>query len=270
LRAAERAAREVAEQTSFIKDELVTMLSNSLRNPVNVMINAIGLLKDQSFGGEEARRAMELIRASTREQHRLIDEVHDLSCIAADCFSIKPLSVASLSAIVSAEVEAIRPIAGARRVRLESFIDSGAGPLLGDADRLRQVIHNLLAHALAMTAAGGNVLVECHGRREYAELVVRDNGMGISAEVLPHVFDPLWQMQHARSDTTRAGGVWLGLAVIHRIIELHGGRIVVSSDGHSMGAVFTVRLPLASSQVQTVRSPEKMALPMRAAAKMSP
>jgi signal transduction histidine kinase len=270
LRAAERAAREVAEQTSFLKDELVTMLSNALRNPLNVMINAIGLLKDQSFQGEEARRAMELIRASTREQHRLIDEVHDLSCIAAGCFTINPLSITSLSALVSAEVEAIRPIAAARRVRLESFIDSGAGPLNGDADRLRQVIHNLLAHALAMTPAGGNVLIECHGRKEYAELVVRDNGMGISADVLPHVFDPLWQMQHARADTARSGGVWLGLAVIHRIIELHGGRIVVSSEGHSMGAVFTVRLPLASSHVQNPRTSEKMALPLRAAGKMSP
>jgi signal transduction histidine kinase len=155
-------------------------------------------------------------------------------------------------------------------VRLESFIDSGAGPLNGDADRLRQVIHNLLAHALAMTPAGGNVLIECHGRKEYAELVVRDNGMGISADVLPHVFDPLWQMQHARADTARSGGVWLGLAVIHRIIELHGGRIVVSSEGHSMGAVFTVRLPLASSHVQNPRTSEKMALPLRAAGKMSP
>ena len=105
-----------------------------------------------------------------------------------------------------------------------------------------------------MTPAGGNVLIECHGRREYAELVIRDNGMGISAEVLPHVFDPLWQMQHARADTARAGGVWLGLAVVHRIIELHGGRIVVSSDGHSMGAVFTVRLPLATTSPELGRT----------------
>jgi signal transduction histidine kinase len=273
LRAAERAAREVAEQTSFMKDELVTMLSNSLRNPLNVMMNAIALLKDQSFGGEEARRAMELIRASTREQHRLIDEVHDVSCIAAGCFNIEAKRIQSLATIVNAEIDAIRPIAGAKRVRLESFIDSGAGPLEGDVQRLRQVVHNLLAHALAMTPAGGNVLVECHGRKDHAELVVRDNGMGIPAETIPHVFDPLWQMHHARADTARTGGVWLGLAVIHRIVELHGGRMIASSDGHSMGAVFTVRLPLAVAQVEPVLVPEKVekvALPRRAAAKISP
>jgi signal transduction histidine kinase len=262
LRAAERAAREVAEQTSFMKDELVTLLSSSLRNPLNVMLNAIALLKDQSFGGDEGRRAMELIRASTREQHRLIDEVHDVSCIAAGCFRIDARRIPCLSRIVLAEIESIRPLAGAKRVRIESFIDSGAGPLEGDADRLRQVVHNLLAHALACTPAGGNVLIECHGRKDHVELVVRDNGMGIPAETLPHVFDPLWQMHHARADAVRTGGVWLGLAVIHRIIELHGGRIIASSEGHSMGAVFTVRLPIAVTQTERLPESEKGALPL--------
>lgn len=254
LRAAERTAREVAEQTSFLKDELVTMLSSALRNPLNVMLNALALLKDQSFSGEEARRALDLIRASTREQHRLIDEVHDVSCIAAGCFDVEAQRIDSLAALVNGELDAIRPLAAAKRVRLESFIDSGAGPLEGDARRLRQVVHNLLAHALASTAAGGNVLVECHGRHDHVELVVRDNGMGIAADTLPHVFDPLWQMHHARADVARTAGVWLGLAVIHRIVELHGGRIVASSDGQSMGAVFTVRLPLAVPRPELERA----------------
>ncbi len=272
LRAAERAAREVAEQTSFMKDELVTMLSSSLRNPLNVMLNAIALLKDQTFGGEEARRALDLIRASTREQHRLIDEVHDVSCIAAGCFNVVAKRIESLSVLVNAEVDAIRPLASAKRVRLESFIDSGAGPLDGDPDRLRQVVHNLLAHALASTPAGGNVLVECHGRRDHAELVVRDNGMGIPAETIQHVFDPLWQMHHARADAARTGGVWLGLAVIQRIVELHGGRIIASSDGHSMGAVFTVRLPLAVAHPEHERTlpGEKAGPPLRIAGKLAP
>ena len=244
LRRAERAAREVAEQSSFMKDELVLMLSNSLRSPLNVMLNTISVLKDQAFGTEDARRALEIIRASTREQHRLIDEVHDLSCITAGCFNIDKALVPSLSALVRSEVESIRPVASARRVRVESFVDSGAGVFEGDSDRMRQVIHNLLAHALACTQAGGNVLVECHGRGEFAEIVVRDNGSGISAETLEHVFDPTWQMQHARSDGGRAPGVWLGLAVIHRVVELHGGRLFAASGGHGLGAAFTVRLPL--------------------------
>jgi signal transduction histidine kinase len=244
LRLAERAAREVAEQSSFMKDELVLMLSNSLRSPLNVMLNTISVLKDQTFGTEEARRALEIIRASTREQHRLIDEVHDLSCITAGCFSLDRALVPSLSALVHQEVDAIRPVASARRVRVESFVDSSAGVFEGDAARIRQVIHNLLAHSLACTQAGGNVLVECHGRGEFAEIVVRDNGAGIPAETLTRVFDPGWQMQHARSDGARSPGVWLGLAVVHRIVELHGGRLFAHSDGHGMGAAFTVRLPL--------------------------
>jgi len=244
LRKAERAAREVAEKSSFMKDELVLMLSNSLRNPLNVMVSTISLLKDQSFGTEESRRALDVIRASTREQHRLIDEVHDLSCITAGCFTVDKQPVPSLSALVHAEVDAARPVANARRVRMESFIDSGAGAFEGDAPRMRQVVHNLIAHALACTQAGGNVLVECHGRGGFAEIVVRDNGSGISPDTLPHVFDPVWQMSHARADGARSAGMWLGLAVASRIVELHGGRIFASSDGHGMGAVFTVRLPL--------------------------
>jgi signal transduction histidine kinase len=89
--------------------------------------------------------------------------------------------------------------------------------------------------------------VECHGRGDFAEIVVRDNGSGISAETLPHIFDPLWQMHHARADGARSAGMWLGLAVIHRIVELHGGRVYATSDGHGMGAVFTVRLPLSTT-----------------------
>ncbi|MEP7246314.1 MAG: ATP-binding protein, partial [Gammaproteobacteria bacterium] len=247
LRRAERAAREVAEQKGFFKEELVLMLANSLRNPLNVMVNTISRLKDQNVAGEEARRALEIIRASTREQHRLIDQVHDVSRITAGCFDIERNRIDSLSAIMCAEIDAIRAVAAVKRVRLESFIDSAAGPLDGDAERLRQVVQNLLAHALAYTHAGGNIIVECHGRAGYVELVVRDNGMGIAQESLPHLFDPLWQMHHARDDAARTGGIWLGLAVIHRIVELHGGRIIASSEGQSLGAAFTVCLPLAGA-----------------------
>jgi signal transduction histidine kinase len=185
-----------------------------------------------------------------------------------------PQHIASMSMLVNAEIESIRPIANARRVRLESFIDSGAGPIEGDSNRLRQVVHNLVAHALASTPAGGNVLVECHGRKDHVELVVRDNGMGIPSETLPHLFDPLWQMHHVRGDAMRTAGVWLGLAVIHRIIELHGGRIIGSSDGHSMGAVFTVWLPLATARTTRPHEagPEhqKPTPPLRIAAKLAP
>lgn len=162
----------------------------------------------------------------------------------AGCFDIERTLVPSLTALVRAEVDAIRPIANARRVRVESFVDSGAGVFQGDGARMSQVVHNLLAHALACTQAGGNVLVECHGRGEFAEIVVRDNGSGLPAETLDHVFDPTWQMQNARAEGARSPGVWLGLAVIHRVVELHGGRIFAASGGHGLGAAFTVHLPL--------------------------
>jgi signal transduction histidine kinase len=172
---------------------------------------------------------------------------------------------------VHAEVDGIRPVANARRVRVESFIDSSAGVFEGNAVRMRQVVHNLLAHALACTQAGGNVLVECHGRGEFAEIVVRDNGAGIPAETLSRVFDPTWQMQHARADGARAPGVWLGLAVVYRIVELHGGRVFAASGGHGLGSVFTVRLPL---QVAAAKLPgagdEVVSGPFRSSGRVFP
>jgi signal transduction histidine kinase len=247
LRQAERMARQSAEETSQLKDELVTLLSQSLRNPLNVMLRTVSVLKEQSPGSEETRRALELIRASTREQHRLLDEVHDISCITAGCFEVHMARIAAPATLVSEEVEILRPIAVARRVRLESYIDAACGQLQGDAQRIRQIVHNLVSHALSCTQTTGNVIIECKGRGAFVEIIVRDNGAGISAEALPHVFDAHWQMQHARGESSRASALSLGLAVTHRIVELHGGRIFVSSDGEGRGTVFTVRLPAVAN-----------------------
>src|SRR5690606_37264497 len=102
------------------------------------------------------------------------------------------------------EVDAVRMVAAAKRVRLESFIDTPAGPLNADVERLRQVVHNLVSHALACTPGGGNVIVECRSRPEFVEIVVRDNGVGIPPETLPHLFDPVWQLHQAREEPSRA------------------------------------------------------------------
>jgi signal transduction histidine kinase len=113
--------------------------------------------------------------------------------------------------------------------------------------------------------------VECHGRGGFAEVVVRDNGSGISAETLQHVFDPVWQMNHARADGSRSAGMWLGLAVAYRIVELHGGRIFAASDGHGMGSVFTLRMPLnvSAGSIQDQRN-EVVSGPFRSGGRVFP
>lgn len=256
LRQAERMARQSAEATSHFKDELVSLLSQSLRNPLDVMLKTVQLLKDQSAGTEDARRALELIRASTREQHRLIDEVHDVSCIAAGCFEVYPQRIAAPATLVSEELDSLRPVAVVKRIRFESYIDSSSGPIDGDPLRIRQVVHSLVSHALGCTQSTGNVIIEYKGRGGFVEIIVRDNGAGIPAESLPHVFDALWQVQRSRGDASRVGGIGVGLAVTHRIVELHGGRIFVSSDGEGRGTVFTVRLPAVATASAHSRVPE--------------
>jgi signal transduction histidine kinase len=140
----------------------------------------------------------------------------------------------------------MRPVSAAKRVRLESFIDSVTGPIDGDAVRLRQAIHSLLAHAFAHTPAGGHIVVECRTRETFVELVIRDNGVGIAAETLAHLFDPLWQVQRVRAEPGNAAG--LGIAVAHRVIELHGGRIFAESQGANRGSLIAVYLPFASGR----------------------
>jgi CheY-like chemotaxis protein/anti-sigma regulatory factor (Ser/Thr protein kinase) len=141
----------------------------------------------------------------------------------------------------------VSPAAQAKGIAVNVVVAPGVKPVSGDADRLQQVVWNLLSNALKFTPAGGRVDVVCRTRDGHAEVTVRDTGMGIPAAVLPHVFE---RFRQSDVGAQRAyGGLGLGLAIVRYLVELHGGTVTAESEGESRGATFTVRLPLIPHSV---------------------
>jgi CheY-like chemotaxis protein len=156
---------------------------------------------------------------------------------------IEPRPVTSLAQMVGMVVDSFRPAALAKNLTVETALEAGAGVVNGDLERLQQVVWNLLSNAIRFTPPGGRIQLRYARCGDHVELVVRDSGQGIAPESLPHLFERYWQ---GRSGERRSQGLGLGLAIAHRIIELHGGNIAASSDGEGHGATFTVTLPLYS------------------------
>jgi CheY-like chemotaxis protein len=145
-------------------------------------------------------------------------------------------------------VDSFRPAALAKNLAVETALETGAGTVNGDSERLQQVVWNLLSNAIRFTPPGGWIQLRYARRGEHVELLVRDSGQGIAPEELPHLFERYWQ---GVSRERRSQGLGLGLAIAHRIIELHGGSIAAASDGEGRGATFTVTLPLHSPDPQS-------------------
>src|SRR5205823_489233 len=144
--------------------------------------------------------------------------------------------------------DSVRPAAAAKAIRLRTAIDPDVGPATGDADRLQQVVWNLLANAVKFTPAGGNVELRLERAGAAARLSVSDSGAGIEPQFLPHLFERFTQ---ADGSTRRAhAGLGLGLAIVRHLVELHGGSVAARSDGKGQGAAFVVELPLAQAAVQ--------------------
>jgi CheY-like chemotaxis protein/two-component sensor histidine kinase len=194
---------------------------------------------------ERQQKALETIDRNARSQAQLIEDLLDISRIVSGKLRIEMRTV-DLAVIIAAAVEAVRPAAEAKRIRIESIISSGAGPVLGDAERLQQVIWNLLSNAIKFTPRDGFVAVELRRVESQMELYVTDNGIGISPDFLPHVFD---RFSQADSSITRTrGGLGMGLAIVKSLVELHGGVVSVFSKGEGQGSTFCMKLPISVMQ----------------------
>ena len=211
------------------------------------------MLRDGKLEESLSARAVETIYRNAQSQNQLIADLLDVSRIISGKLrlDVRPIS---LPPIVEAALDAVRPAAEAKSIRLQSLIDPLAGPISGDADRLQQIIWNLLTNAIKFTPKGGRVQVKLERVNSHVEITVSDSGLGISPEFLPYVFD---RFRQADAATTRVhGGLGLGLSIVRQLTELHGGTARVESEGEGKGATFVISLPfiaVKSAQVEPER-----------------
>lgn len=238
---AERAAREDILRASRVKDEFLATLSHELRTPLTAILGWSRVLMQKQDDPETLARGVEAIARNASAQARLIEDLLDMSRIMSGKvrLDVQPTDVAG---VVEAAVDAVRPSADAKGLRLRVMLDPRAGPVSGDPNRLQQVVWNLLSNAVKFTPRGGAIDVMLERVDSHLEISVRDSGIGIAAEFLPYVFD---RFRQADSTSTRShGGLGLGLAIVEQLVELHGGRVRVSSAGRDCGSCFVVELPL--------------------------
>ena len=249
----ERAAREVAERASVVKDEFLATLSHELRTPLTAILgwSQILLTGDK---GVDTRRGIESIARNARAQAQLIDDLLDMSRIISGKLRIelRPVDIAVLAA---AAIDTATPSAQARHVRLITSIDPEAGVVSADPERLQQVFWNLLSNAVKFAPVGGVVRVDVGRSGNSVHFSVQDDGPGIDPDFLPFVFDRFRQAD--ASTTRRHGGLGIGLAIAHHLVELHGGSIVARSPvaDTGRGTVVRVSLPLGSHPAPVVHGP---------------
>jgi PAS domain S-box-containing protein len=245
---AERAAEEKerlyreARESSRLKDEFLATVSHELRTPLTAILGWAHILRSGQIDGDSITNALETIERNARAQSQLIDDLLDVSRIITGKLRLDVRPVDPNSFIESA-VEAVRPAAEAKNVRVQKIMDTGIATVSGDPVRLQQVVWNLLSNAIKFTPKGGRVQLRLERVNSHIEIAVSDSGMGIAPEFLPYVFD---RFRQADQRTTRQhGGLGLGLAIVRHLVELHGGTVHAQSAGEGQGSTFTVTLPLA-------------------------
>jgi signal transduction histidine kinase/ActR/RegA family two-component response regulator len=243
-------ARGDAEEANRAKDQFLAMLSHELRTPLNAMLGWVTMLRSGRLEAPAAARALETIERNTRLQATLIEDLLDVSRITAGKLSLQRVPV-ELPAVLEAAVDAARAAAAPKSVTIETRIDSAAGPVLGDAARLQQIVGNLLSNAVKFSESNGRVTVSLTRIPTGVRIQVQDTGPGISAELLPHIFD---RFRQAEGTTTRAhGGLGLGLTIVRHLVEAHGGTVRAESPGPGQGATFSVDLPAAPANTAVAR-----------------
>jgi signal transduction histidine kinase/ActR/RegA family two-component response regulator len=243
-----RAFRE-AQEANRMKDEFLATLSHELRTPLNAIVGWAHVLRGGPLDKAVVARAVDTIDRNARAQTQLISDILDVSRIVTGKLrlTVGPVEV---SPAVEAAVDAARPAAAAKDLRLEVEVDPNAGVVSGDADRVQQIVANLVGNAIKYTPKGGRVTVSARRLETQAEVVVADTGVGVAPEFLPRLFD---RFRQPDSSTTRPhGGIGLGLAIVRHLVELHGGRVEAQSAGRGQGATFRVVLPLLGTRGSAV------------------
>ncbi|WP_437793894.1 response regulator [Sorangium sp. So ce693] len=256
----EQAARAELERTGRLKDEFLALLSHELRTPLTAILGWSQLLRMRGPSDEILGRALGTIERNARAQSKLIDDLLDMSRIIGGRLSLDVEAV-DLTEMLETLLESTEPAAKAKGIRLELSVESPGEHVIGDPNRLQQIVWNLLSNAMKFTRQGGQVRVSLRREGSYARLAVSDTGIGIAPEFLPYVFE---QFRQADASTTREyGGLGLGLSIVQHLVELHGGTVEAASAGKDQGASFTVKLPLEVKHVAALAGGEPPSAPQR-------
>jgi signal transduction histidine kinase/ActR/RegA family two-component response regulator len=242
-------ARAEAERLNHVKDSFLAAVSHELRTPLQSILGWAQLLRNGNMSDEDVSLALDSIERGVRMQSQLINDLLDLSRISMGKLrlEVRPMALAET---LRAAVQTVLPAAKAKNVHLQIECE-GMGSVLGDADRLQQVIWNLLSNAIKFTSAGGSVRATLDQDDDSVSLIVADTGEGIDSDFLPRVFD---RFQQAAEGKRRREGLGLGLAIVEELVELHGGTIQAHSEGKGQGAEFKVLLPKHRPNAVGVRS----------------
>jgi signal transduction histidine kinase/ActR/RegA family two-component response regulator len=237
----ERAARTEAERAGRIKDEFLATLSHELRTPLHAILGWTQIMRKNTDMPSRMAEGLVVIERNARSQAQIISDLLDMSSIISGKVRLD-VQRADLASIVEAAVDTVRPAADAKGIRLHVVLDPLARPVRGDPNRLQQIFWNLLTNSVKFTPKAGRVSVSLERVNSHLEVNFADNGEGIDAAFLPHVFDRFRQADSAPD--RRHGGLGLGLSIVKQLVELHGGTVSVKSAGKGMGSTFRVVLPL--------------------------
>jgi PAS domain S-box-containing protein len=241
LLASEQAARELAEENSRLKDEFLASVSHEIRTPLNAINGWTQILLSSEANAEKSRHALNTIQRNVSSQMQIIDDLLDISRIVTGQMRLD-LHTVNLAESIEAALDNLRPAANARQIKLVKKIESGATFIMGDTNRLQQVLWNLLSNAVKFTPLRGQIEVILREVDDFAEIIIRDSGHGISQDFLPFVFERFRQADG--SSKRKHGGLGLGLSIVKNLVEMHGGTITAESAGEGTGATFTIMLPL--------------------------
>jgi two-component system, chemotaxis family, CheB/CheR fusion protein len=235
----EQSARQQAEMANRAKDEFLANLSHELRNPLTPILAWAQMLRSGTLKEAAANRAIEVIDRSARAQAQLIEDILDISRITNGKLQLRTCAL-DLRLVVQAAIDGVQFSASAKNIQLLSQLTSAT--VLGDIDRLQQVLWNILSNAIKFTPPGGRVEIGLRAIDDLAEIRVTDTGKGLAPELLPHIFD---RFRQGDSSTTKVDrGLGLGLSIVYHLVELHEGRVEAESPGEGQGTTIIVRLPL--------------------------
>lgn len=237
----EQEKREYAESANRAKDDFIAMVSHELRTPLSAMLGWVRILRAPNVDEATQQRALDAIERSAKAQQQLIEDLLDASRIAHGALRLETRPV-ELVGVIESALDAVQPSAETKGVELGKDFECTHCLVNGDPDRLQQGMNNLLTNAIKFTPRGGRVITCLRRLESSVQVQVSDTGCGISAEMLPHIFERYRQSENAPSQ--RRGGLGLGLAIVKHIVELHGGTVTAASEGEGKGATFTVELPV--------------------------